>query len=153
MKKSNDLNRMSPDDFEKQLQHQPLRPVPAAWRADILKAAHAASVTPATLNRPPSFFSTINLQLSSLLWPCPQAWAGLAAVWLVILVVNYSNRDQSEITAAKTPPPSPEMVMALQEQRRMLTRLMEPYDESPVETAKPFVPRPRGELRTLVSMA
>jgi hypothetical protein len=146
MKKSNDLNHMNPEDFEKQLERQPLRPVPGAWRTDILKAAHAASPAP-------SFLSTLNTQLSALLWPCPQAWAGLAAVWLVILVVNYANEDKSEIIAAKSPPPSPQMMMALQEQRKMLAKLIEPYDESPAEPPKPFVPRPRGELRTAVSMA
>lgn len=147
MKKSNDLfDGMNSEDFEKQLERQPLRPVPAAWRADILKAAHAASPVP-------SFLSTITSQLSSLLWPCPQAWAGLAAVWMVILAVNYASEDRSEILMAKSPPPSPQMRMALQEQRKMLAKLIEPYDESPAEPPKPFVPRPRGELRAAVSMA
>jgi hypothetical protein len=146
MKKSNDLNRMTPEDFEKQLERQPLRPVPAAWRADILKAANAASPAP-------SFLSTINSQLSTLLWPCPKAWAGLAAMWLVILAVNYATEDKSEIIAAKSPPPSPQMMMALQEQRKMLAKLIEPYDESQAEPPKAFVPRPRGELHVVVSMA
>jgi len=73
-------------------------------------------------------------------------------VWLVILAGNYANEDKSEIMAAKSPPPSTEMMMALQEQRKMLARLIEPYDESPAEPPKPFVPRPRGELRTAVSL-
>jgi len=144
---------MNPEDFEKQLQRQPLRPVPAAWRADILKAAHSASPASASQNRAPSFLSTLNSRLSSLLWPCPQAWAGLAAVWLVILAVNYVNEDRSEVMAAKSPPPTPQMMMALQEQRKMLATLIEPYDESPAEPPKPFVPRPRGELHVAVSMA
>ena len=152
MKKSNDLDGMNPEDFEKQLQRRPLRPMPADWRADILKAAHAASAAPTALNRAPSLLSTFNSQLSALLWPCPKAWAGLAAVWLVILVVNHASEDKSEIVTSKSPPPSPQMMMALQEQRKMLARLMEPYDESPAEPPKPFVPRPRGELRTAVSM-
>src|ERR1700722_16739041 len=126
MKKSNDLKPMKPDDFEQQLQRQPLRPVPTAWRADILKAVDAASSVPHAPRPTPSLLSTINSQLSSLLWPCPKAWAGLAAVWLVILAVNYANEDKSEILEAKSPPPSPQMMMALQEQRRMLARLIEP---------------------------
>lgn len=136
---------MKPDDFEKQLQRQPLRPMPAAWRAEILKAADAASPAP-------SFLSTLNSQLSALLWPCPKAWAGLAAVWLVILAVNYASEDKSEILEAKSPPPSPQMMIALEEQRKMLATLIESYDESPAEPPKPFVPRPRGELRVAVSM-
>jgi hypothetical protein len=54
---------------------------------------------------------------------------------------------------AKSPPPTPQMMMALQEQRKMLAKLIEPYDESPAEPPKPFVPRPRGELRVAISMA
>jgi hypothetical protein len=153
MKKSNDLDDMNPEDFEKQLQRQPLRPVPADWRADILKAVDVASSEPRAPRPAPSFLSVINSQLSSLLWPCPQAWAGLAAVWLVILAVNYASEDKSEIMAAKSPPPTPQMMMALQEQRKMLAKLIEPYDESPAEPPKPFVPRPRGELRAAISMA
>ncbi len=154
MKKSNDLfDRMNPEDFEKQLQRQPLRPVPADWRADILKAANAVSSAPNTAHPTPSLLSTIHSQLSALLWPCPQAWAGLAAVWLVILAVNYAGEDKSEIMTAKSPPPTPQMMMALQEQRKMLAKLIEPYDESPAEPPKPFVPRPRGELHVAVSMA
>jgi hypothetical protein len=153
MKKSNDLDGMNPEDFERQLQRQPLRPVPAAWRADILKAADAASSVPYTPRPDPSFLSTLNSQLSALLWPCPKAWAGLAAVWLVIFAVNYASEDKSEIVMAKSPPPTPQMMMALQEQRKMLAKLIEPYDESPAEPPKPFVPRPRGELRVAISMA
>ena len=43
MKKSNDANAMKPDDFEKQLQQQPLRPIPTEWRSEILQAAQIAS--------------------------------------------------------------------------------------------------------------
>ena len=144
---------MNPEDFEQQLEHQPLRPLPVDWRTDILKAAESASSVPSAPRPAPSLLSTIHSQLSSLLWPCPQAWAGLAALWLVILAMNYASEDKSEIMTAKSPPPSPQMMMALQEQRKMLAKLIEPYDESPAEPPKPFVPRPRGELRAAISMA
>ncbi len=144
---------MSADDFEKQLGRQSLRAVPADWRTDILKAANAASAAPGALRTSPSLLSAITSQLSSLLWPCPQAWAGLAAVWLVILVMNYASGDKPETMMAQSPPPTPQMMMALQEQRKMLAKLIEPYDESPAEPPKPFIPRPRGELHVAVSMA
>ena len=35
---------MKNDDFEKQLQQQPLRPVPEPWRNQILQAARAVGV-------------------------------------------------------------------------------------------------------------
>ena len=95
----------------------------------------------------PLFLSTLNHQLSTVLWPCPQAWAGLAAVWLVILAVNFPPRTRSPIMAQATPPPTPEMIRMVQEQRRLLAQLMEPRDPPPVEPPKPFVPRPRGEIQ------
>ncbi len=162
MKKSNDLNRMNPEDFEKQLERQRVRPVPAAWRAEILQAANAESLAPcaraeAVSPAPrasrltPSFLSTIHARLSAILWPCPQAWAGLAAVWVVILAVNHFTLDKPEMLAGKSSPPSPEIMMVLQEQRRTLAKLIDSNDPPSAEPPKPFVPRPRGELRTPTS--
>jgi hypothetical protein len=131
---------MNPEDFEKQLERQPIRPVPAAWRAEILKAAEAAGPAP-------SFLSTINSQLSTLLWPCPQAWAGLAAVWVVIFALNHASLDKPDMMAAKSYPPSPEIMMALQEQRRTLAKLIDSNDQPTAEPPKSFIPRPRGEIR------
>ena len=73
------------DNFEQKLQRQPLRQVPAEWRGEILVAADVnrrnRSVREftfaATFRR---LLSTLNAQLSTILWPHPKAWAGLAAV-------------------------------------------------------------------------
>src|ERR1035441_6307492 len=87
---------MNTEDFEKRLARQPLRQVPGEWREEILSAARQVSLpehaTRNTQQLPASrsLLSTINYQLSTLLWPHPTAWAGLAAVWLVILVINLS---------------------------------------------------------------
>jgi hypothetical protein len=156
---------MNPEDFEKQLERQPIRPVPAAWRAEILKAANASSLAPdaprplsrhspvrGTTADAPSLLSTLNSQLSAILWPCPQAWAGLAAVWVFIFALNHATLDKPEIMARKSSPPSPEIMMVLQEQRRMLAKLIDSSDQPAAEPPKPFVPRPRGELCLPVTM-
>ncbi len=54
MKKSNDFDAMNPDDFEKQLERQPIRAVPADWRAGIL---NAANLLPSLNAQPPSLNS------------------------------------------------------------------------------------------------
>jgi hypothetical protein len=139
---------MSPDEFEQQLQRQPLRPVPAEWRAAILGAAKAAMSAPDAPRPTPSFLSAVNDKLSSVFWPNPQAWAGLAAVWLVLLLVNFSSAKKTAVIATISPPPSPEMMLVLREQRRELARLVEPLEEPAAEPPKAFFPRPRGERQT-----
>jgi len=145
MKKLNDLDPMNADEFEKQLQRQPLRPVPAVWRDEILaaaKSAEAAPPEPRTSRPAPSF-------LSALLWPCPQAWAGLAAVWLAIFAINSFSSEAPQ-SMAQAAPPSPEIIRVVQEQRRQLAQLIEPRDPPPAEPPKPFIPRPRGEIRPAI---
>jgi hypothetical protein len=130
---------MNLDEFEKQLQQQPLRHIPAEWRDEILDAARrVAGAQPSTLNPQPF------LWWRELLWPCPQAWVGLAAVWAVILVLNVASHETIEVAGRRAAPLSRELIMALQEQRRLFSELIEPAP--PVEPARTFVPRPRSEL-------
>jgi len=144
---------MNPDEFEKWLQRQPLRQMPGAWRDEILSAARQASLAhhaPRTTHHAPpspSLLSTIHHQLSTLLWPHPVAWAGLAAVWLVILGINLTTRDASQMVAKHASPVSPQVFMAFQEQERLLSELLGPRETPVAERPKPRLPRPRSELR------
>jgi hypothetical protein len=144
---------MNPDDFEKRLQRQPLRQVPAEWREEILSAARQASLSHhasrVTHHAPPSrsLLSTINSQLSTLLWPHPAAWAGLAAVWLVILGINLTTRDAAQAVAKNASPVSPQVFMAFQEQERLLSELIGPRETPVAERPKPVPSRPRSERR------
>jgi hypothetical protein len=142
---------MKPDNLEQKLQRQPLRQVPAEWREEILVAADVNR-----RNRPVREFtfaattfrrllSALNSQLSTILWPHPQAWAGLAAIWIVILAVNFSMRDQSPVLAEKSSPPSPEVIVELRQQQRMLAELIGSRDEHDADRSKSFVPQPRSE--------
>ena len=128
-------------DFEKKIERQKVRPLPAAWREEILRTAQAA--VPARV----SWLSTIHHQLSTLLWPYPKAWAGLAAVWLAILTMEFSARDQSTTLAQNTAPPSPEMILVLREQRRELAKLVEPNFSPNADKPKLTPSGPRSERR------
>jgi hypothetical protein len=135
------------DEFEKKLRQQGLRPIPDEWRVEILRAARTATPRRSPVDPPVSW-------LSKLLWPCPQAWAGLAAAWVAIIVLNFSNRDTSSpIAVSQAAPPPPELVKAAREQRLELARLLEPSDTGVADRPKTSRPRPRSDLRAEISNA
>ena len=82
-----------------------------------------------------------------MIWPCRRIWAGLAAVWVVILAVNLSMRDNSQTKAMKSSPPSPEMIMAFQQQERLLAELIGPNETRNAEPPKLSLPQPRSQRR------
>ena len=130
---------MKTDDFEERLRRQSIRPIPHEWRGEILDAARRVR------GHQPSIF---NLQLASWwrdwLWPNPQAWAGLAAVWMVVLLLNWGGRDPVHVATASKTAPAPELLLALKEHRRLLAELI---GTPPLaEPQKPFEPRPRSEV-------
>jgi hypothetical protein len=152
---------MNPGDFENQLRRQPVRPVPAEWRGEILAAAKAVGAGVGTSRSVISnqnskigagWLAALNGRLAKIFWPHPAAWAGLAGVWVVISVLNWSATDHTEMAARKTAPIAPDFILAMQEQRRMLARLIETTEPPTVEPPKPTEPRPLGELKTAVAV-
>src|SRR5215831_1896086 len=108
-----------PDQFEQQLSRQVMRKLPAEWRGDILSAARATATAP-TPARSPALSSGFLQRLSSVLWPHPAAWAGLAAVWLVVLGLSWSAKEPAaEPLAREGSPRSREWRDALQQRERI----------------------------------
>jgi hypothetical protein len=133
---------MKPDEFEQQLQRQPLRTPPEEWRREILEAANAAARA-----RTPAFSPPCELWWREWLWPSPRAWAGLAAAWVIILALNTTRLATPVGVASVSPPPSREMIMALSAQRRELAELLgDAQETSPAR--KPAPPRPRSERQS-----
>jgi hypothetical protein len=137
---------MKPEEFELRLSRQPLRQIPPAWRVEILSAArdaqaahHASRITHQ------SWLSTLNHQLSTLLWPHPKAWAGLAAVWVCILVLSLSTHDASPKLTAKSAPPSPEVIVQLKKQQKLYTELVGLNESREADRPKDAPPRPRTQ--------
>jgi len=54
-------------------------------------------------------------------------------------------RDQSPVLAEKSSPPSPEVIVELRQQQRMLAELIGSRDEHDADRSKSFVPQPRSE--------
>jgi hypothetical protein len=120
-------------DFEKKLVEQPLRATPAAWRGAILREARDAAAQQA-LHTPAA------TGWRSWFWPAPQAWAALAACWLVLLAVHALDRAPATTGVAQVD--ATRLALALAEKRHALLDL----DVAVVaQQARPAAPRlPRG---------
>ena len=75
-----------------------------------------------------------------LILPSRRIWSGLAAVWILIFLANFSMRDHAPVTMAKSV--SPAMVHSFQQQEQLLTELIGPVDVSAAEPQKSYTPRP-----------
>lgn len=130
-------------EFEKKLSRQTVKQIPCEWRAEILSAAveahHASRIT----HR--SWLSTLNHQLSTLLWPHPAAWAGLAAAWMVIFGLNFSMRDKTPVLAERTTTPSPEVLVELRQQHKLYAELIGLAETHDADRQRVPSPKPRSE--------
>lgn len=137
---------MNRDDLlEKRLKEVPQRLIPPEWRREILRESRAAALS---TNRPVTAWSVwvgaFNSIASRLLWPHPKAWAGLSAVWLLILGLHLAEREPGQREWARAVArPSPQMLDMLRQQEQLLAELVgttEPTGHRP-----PVLPQPRSE--------
>ena len=131
------------EQFEQRLSRQPVRPIPARWRAEILAVARQQSGVESR-GREPRGFSPLVAKFLTVLWPHPQAWACLAAIWIFIFAVDFSIRDKTPGVTEKSAPPSPEVAAELRQQQRLLAELIGSGPAREAEAPKPFLPRPRS---------
>jgi hypothetical protein len=138
------------NEFEQKLSRQPLRQIPAEWRAGILSAAESVvgmakqSEDSPTVN-PISWWR-------ELFWPHPKAWAGLTTIWVFIFVVDFSMRDKSPVIAEKISPPSPEVVAELRQQKLLFAELIGSTETLVADRQKLFLPRPRSERTKILTV-
>ena len=133
------------NEFEQRLRSVPVKPLPGDWRTEILAAAaEAVRSAPVSL----SWRERLVAGWRSLFWPHPRAWAGLAAVWVIIAILHFSQRDDSPVLAEKSAPPTPEMLADLRQQQQLLAELLGPHGAG--EADRPKKTGPHTQLvRTL----
>jgi len=82
------------------------------------------------------------------LWPSPQAWAGLAATWVVLAGVSFAMREPASVAAThQVRPPSPELRLVLQQQKQMLAELGGMPERFVREQPEAPAPKPRSQRR------
>jgi len=133
--------------------HQSAEPKLEAIRGEDLAACVRATATQP--GRPPEPFSRLTFVVMKL-WqesirPWRRIWAGMAAIWLVLLALNLATRETPKMAGRKTPPPDPELLAALREQERLMRQWFEPAKPPPA--SPPKIPGPRSERRQTIVLA
>jgi hypothetical protein len=131
--------------------HQAANPKLDAIRREVVaELNNEATKTPSLLSR----FAPLRLGCSNklwleLVWPCRRIWTGLAAVWVLLFIFNFSQRDANQPMMAKSTSAAA-MTMTFRDQQIMLNELF--ADRSlPLEAERPriFSPKPRTETMRL----
>lgn len=128
---------MNFDPFEKEIRQRWFRAPPAEWRASILRTVRTANLDqkPVRLEcHPPRSWRR------ELFWPCREAWAGLAAIWICILGLNAATHSESGSRKSSKAERQATLI-ALAERRRELAALLDLQPPQPVEP----LPKPRSD--------
>ena len=150
MKKLNDLNSMSPEDFEKKLKQHPMRPVPAEWRVEILAAAKSAAAPVKPVGERVSIWEDLGGWFSEAIGLRPRVLAALGAVWVVIVALHLMTHSDASAGAqrlAKSAPVTQDMIVEVREQRLFYAELVGEREPREAERPKKFLDRPRSERR------
>jgi hypothetical protein len=97
------------------------------------------------------FLGGFNTLWRELILPSQRVWAGLAAVWVLIIAANVVQRDHS--TAAFTTTSSAPAMMTFRDQQRLLNELLADRAVPLVaEKPKSFSPKPRTQIVETVAV-
>ena len=89
----------------------------------------------------------LHLLWHELIVPARRVWAGLAAVWLLILLANLRLDAGAPRMTATNSGHSADFMMALREQEQAMAEWTGRSESKAVEPPKPFLPQPRSERR------
>ena len=137
---------MKTDDFEKRLQQQAQRKIPAAWREEIISASRGASQTSAaSIRSMPAIISFVLNLWRELICPARRVWAGLAAAWVVILVTNANLTGERPMASVESSTSSAELWLLFKERTLLVAEQSVTVESRPVKLPAATPPRPRSQ--------
>lgn len=134
------LDPMNLDPIEQRLRRQPLRTLPEGWRAEILGAARLAGLG---TRAPAAPCEPAEPWWRAWLWPNPAAWAALAALWVVVIALQWDAPASPHETARRAVA-NPDALRLYAEQYRELGQMLGPL---PGPRPKPVILRPRSQRK------
>jgi hypothetical protein len=128
--------------------HQAAAPKLDALRREVVAGLGAATAQ----HQSGSAAGWLMLLWRELVCPCRRTWTALAAVWILLCIVNLAQRDGSPAGQAKSPS-SVQMIMTYRNQERIVNELLADRSQ-PVEAERPknFTPKPRSETGGLTAV-
>jgi hypothetical protein len=116
--------------------HQALAPRLDQMREDVLAAELGGAGNVSTKRR--NSFAAVPVKLwNELIWPSRRAWAGLAAVWVALAVVHFSQRGNEKETSSN---PDPQMLAEWDEQQKILEQFINERTQVAEKASAPMVP-------------
>ena len=95
-----------------------------------------------------SILAALAAQVQASLQPSRRAWAGLAAVWVVIAGLNFAGRDgEGARLAEKQLPGSSEVSFAVKQKRLLMADLAALAEPASADKARVAPPSPRSDRR------
>ncbi len=80
-----------------------------------------------------------------LIWPCRHAWAGIAALWLVMWALNWERPATSNSGSSGSSASVAGLAQTLEDQRQILAELIPPANFPPAEPPRRNGSPPRSE--------
>jgi hypothetical protein len=101
-----------------------------------------------------SFRNALRMSWRELIRPSRHAWAGMAALWIVMAVINASQSGaQRNVSSGRSSSSSSSITLQVfEEQRRVLAELIPPIVSQPIEPPRREYPHPRSQRKTRWSM-
>src|SRR5436189_1636875 len=115
-------------------------------RKALALVAASSSAEPPETGRDPGGLIRVALKKvwMQLIWPSRRAWAGMGVLWLVLGAANLEIKNPVPGMPAPRSAPVRELAQRQEEQRRLLSELLQP-PKTRLTEPQPATPRPRSE--------